>query len=221
MAMHKRHDLPIHERPREKLIERGVRALSDSELLALVIGSGIRGHDCLSIAGRMVEVLDNDPVSADPERLRKIKGVGWARALSITAALEFARRRIRPEGIKITFPTDAIPLVQPFAQRKQEHFLCLSLNGAHEIMAIRVVTIGLVDKTHVHPREVFADPITDRASAIIAAHNHPSGCLSPSREDREVTTQLRDAGELLGIKLLDHIIFNHRGYYSFLEEGAL
>jgi DNA repair protein RadC len=207
--------------PREKVMEKGMKALSDNELLALVIGSGIQGHDCLSIACRLVEVLDNNTAMADPESLRKIKGVGWARALAITAALEFARRRIRPEGIRITFPTDALPLVRHFAHRRQEHFIALSLNGAHEVMAVRVVTIGLVDKTHVHPREVFADPINDRASAIIVAHNHPSGCLVPSREDRDVTIQLRDAGEILGIKLLDHIIFNLRGYYSFLEEGVL
>jgi DNA repair protein RadC len=210
-----------HQKPREKLIEKGARALSDNELLAIIIGSGIRGHDCMEIAGRIMEALDNEAECPDPVALRKIKGVGWARSLAVTAALEFARRRIRPEGVKITFPTDALPLVRHYADRRQEHFLSLSLNGAHEIIAIRVVTVGLVDKTHVHPREVFADAITDRASAIIVAHNHPSGCMTPSREDREVTAQLRDAGDLLGIKLLDHIIFNHRGYHSFLEEGTL
>jgi DNA repair protein RadC len=112
-------------------------------------------------------------------------------------------------------------LIRHYADRKQEQFICISLNGANEVIAHRVVSVGLVNKTQVHPREVFADPITDRASAIIAAHNHPSGSLSPSKEDVEITRQIKNAGETLGIKLLDHIIFNHRGYYSFLEDGKI
>ncbi|MBN1103567.1 MAG: JAB domain-containing protein, partial [Deltaproteobacteria bacterium] len=96
-----------------------------------------------------------------------------------------------------------------------------SLNGASEVMATRVVSVGLVNRAQVHPREVFADPITDRASAVIVAHNHPSGSLSPSKEDIEITHRLRAAGETLGIKLLDHIIFNKIRYYSFLEQRLL
>ncbi|MCP4692818.1 MAG: JAB domain-containing protein, partial [Desulfobacterales bacterium] len=97
---------------------------------------------------------------------------------------------------------------------------CVSLNGGNEVITTRVVTVGLVDKTHVHPREVYADPITDRASAVIVAHNHPSGALTPSGQDIEVTRRLKSAGEMLGIKLLDHIIFNQKEYYSFLQNGA-
>lgn len=144
-----------------------------------------------------------------------------AKATLIAAALEFARRRIRPEGLKISFPADVLPLIQNYADRKQEHFICVSINGANEVIKSRVVSVGLVNKTQVHPREVFADPITDRASGIIAAHNHPNGSLSPSNEDIEITKQLKFAGETLGIRLLDHIIFNHKGYYSFLESGEL
>jgi DNA repair protein RadC len=100
-------------------------------------------------------------------------------------------------------------------------FLCISINGANEVITTRVVTVGLVNRSQVHPREVFADPITDRAATIIIAHNHPSGDLIPSKEDTEVTRQLKAAGETLGIKLLDHIIFNNKGYYSFLEHNEL
>jgi DNA repair protein RadC len=155
------------------------------------------------------------------ESLKEIEGVGLAKATLIIAALELARRRIRPEGLKITFPTDVLPLITHFADRKQEHFICISINGANEVITTRVVSVGLVNKTQVHPREVFADPITDRASAISVAHNHPASSLMPSKEDIEVTQRLKAAGETLGIKLLDHIIFNHRGYYSFLEHGQL
>lgn len=125
----------------------------------------------------------------------------------IAAALEFTRRRIRPEGLRISFPPEVLPLIRHLADRKQEHFLCISLNGANEVIAVGTVSVGLVDKTHVHPREVFADPITGRASAVIVAHNHPIGNLMPSREDLEMTRTLKAAGETLGIKLLDHILF--------------
>ena len=108
-----------------------------------------------------------------------------------------------------------------YADRRQEHFLCASINGANEILNIRVVSIGLIDRAPVHPREVFADALADRASAVIVAHNHPAGSLDPSPTDVEVTKQLKAAGEVMGITLLDHIIFNRNGYFSFLEAGQL
>jgi DNA repair protein RadC len=112
------------------------------------------------------------------------------------------------------------PLVRHYSDRKQEHFICLSLNGAHEVLAIRVVSIGILNKTIVHPREVFGDPISDRAAAIVVCHNHPSGQLEPSEEDIAITRRLSEAGELLGINLLDHLILSPRGgYYSFVESG--
>ena len=218
--MHKNiKNIPKDERPREKLQQKGAEALSDVELLAILLGRGVEGHDVMSVAARVLKVLDNNKEKPDIEELKKIEGVGLAKAALIAAALEFARRRIRPEGLRISFPADILPLIQHYADRKQEHFICISINGANEVIASRVVSVGLVNRTQVHPREVFADPITDRASAIIVAHNHPSGGLTPSKEDIEITKQLKSAGETLGIRLLDHIIFNHKGHYSFLEKG--
>ncbi len=132
------------------------------------------------------------------------------------AAIEFARRRINPEGAKIATPADLLPHVRHFADRKQEHFLCASINGANEVLNIRVVSIGLIDRSPVHPREVFAD----RASAIIVARNHPSGDVEPSPNDVNITAQLKAAGAIVGIELLDHIIFNRNEYFSFLEPPA-
>ncbi|MCF8094525.1 MAG: hypothetical protein K9J79_04110, partial [Desulfobacteraceae bacterium] len=169
----------------------------------------------------VLKVTDQTNAKPSLDDLLAIDGIGPAKAGLIAAALEFARRRIKPEGIKIAFPPGVLPLIQHLADRKQEHFICISLNGDHEVMAVRTVSVGLVNQSQVHPREVYADPITDRASAIIVAHNHPAGSLYPSKQDVTTTQQLKAAGETLGIHLLDHIIFNHKGYYSFLENGDL
>jgi len=213
-------DIPKLDRPREKLLHKGAAALSDLELMAILLGSGTKSHDVLTVADRILKTIDKSGVNPSVDDLMDIEGVGPAKATLISAALEFARRRIRPEGFKISFPPDVLPLIQHYADRKQEHFICISLNGAKEVIAVRTVSVGLVDKTHVHPREVFADPITDRASAIIVAHNHPAGGLTPSKRDIEITKKLKSAGDTLGIKLLDHIIFSHKGYCSFLENNG-
>jgi len=214
-------DIPKVDRPREKLQEKGPEALSDLELLAVLIGSGTKGNDVMSVARRILNVLDENNENINFDVLQEIDGVGPAKATLIVAALEFTRRRIHPQGLKISFPPDVLPLITNYADRKQEHFICVSINGANEVIAARVVTIGLVNKSQVHPREVFADAITDRASAVIVAHNHPSGKLEPSVEDIELTKQLQEAGKTLGIQLLDHIIFNQKGHFSFLERGLM
>lgn len=214
-------NIPKEKRPRERLRARGAHALADHELVAILIGSGTRGHDVLKVAKQVVEVVDNSNSNPDLEKLRRVPGVGFAKAALIAAALEFSRRRIRAEGFRISFPQDVYPLVRHYADRKQEHLLCITLNGAREVIATRVVSVGLADKAQVHPREVFADAITDRACSVIVAHNHPSGSLSPSKEDKSMTGILKSAGHILGIDLLDHIIFSRKGYYSFLEHGEL
>jgi DNA repair protein RadC len=214
-------DLPQDERPRERLVKKGPQALSDVELIAVLLGRGIEGHDVMSVAEKVLKAIDSNGGTPDSVVLQKIPGMGPAKAALLSAALEFARRRIKPEGFKISFPVDVLPLIQHYADRKQEHFLCVSLNGSNEVINVRVISVGLINKTPVHPREVFAEAITDRASAIIIAHNHPSGTVEPSKEDLEITRQLRSAGEILGIRLLDHIIFNRSAYYSFLEKSEL
>lgn len=213
-------DLPPAERPREKLCQNGPKSLSDLELLAVVLGNGTPKHDVLGLAEEILKKLDSS-AEVSSQSLQEIEGVGPAQAMKICAALEFARRRIHPQGAKIVLPVDLLPLVRHYADRKQEHFLCASLNGANEVMAIRVVSVGLVNRTQVHPREVFADPIADRAVSVIVAHNHPSGSTAPSNQDVEVTRRLKAAGETLGIRLLDHIIFTRDSYYSFQEHNQV
>lgn len=215
------HDLPLLERPREKLLDKGPAALSDLELMAVILGKGSRGRSVFELAKDVLSVLDEAPGLAHHAQLAVIPGMGKANTSSLSAAMEFARRRIRPVGYKIRQPSDALSLIRHFADRKQEHFLTISLNGANEVIAHRLITVGLVNRSQVHPREVFADAITDRASGIIVAHNHPSGDLTPSRADFEVTQRLKSAGEMLGIQLLDHLIFSTQGHYSFSEMGRL
>lgn len=215
------HEMAEADRPREKLLRKGARALSDQELLAILLGKGTPGMDVMALAAKLVRLVDEKGLEVKADDLSQFSGVGDAKATLILAAIEFARRRIKPEGAKIETPADLLPHVRHYADRKQEHFICASINGANEILNIRVVSIGLIDRSPVHPREVFADALSDRASAIIVAHNHPSGGLDPSGSDIEITAQLKAAGEIVGIELLDHIIFNRTGYFSFLEAGRL
>lgn len=213
--------IPETDRPREKLLRKGAQALSDQELLAVLLGKGTPGMDVMTLAGKLARLIDEKGLTVTAEDLSQFKGVGHAKATLILAAIEFARRRIKPEGAKIKTPADLLPHIRHYADRKQEHFLCASINGANEILNIRVVSIGLVDRTQVHPREVFADALSDRASAVIVAHNHPAGSLEPSSPDVEITEQLKNAGIIMGIDLLDHIIFNRNRYFSFMEAGRL
>lgn len=213
--------LPQHLRPREKLLDRGAAALSDKELLALVLGRGTARHDALSLSEKLIPLIDEKGTALAPEDLTAVPGIGRAGAAKLVAAFEFARRRIRPRGIKVQRPEQVLPLIRHYSDRQQEHFICVSLNGASEVMTVRVVTIGLVNKSQVHPREVFSDPIAERAAAIIAAHNHPSGDLTPSGEDLAVTRRLVKAGALLGIPLMDHIIFHGSNFYSFAAHNQL
>lgn len=213
--------IPPHDRPREKLLAKGPAALSDQELIAVLLGKGTPQMDVMTLAARVARVIDEKGLAVRVEDLTGFDGVGDAKATLILAAIEFARRRIKPEGVKIATPADMLPLIRHYADRKQEHFLSITINGANEVLNIRVVSIGIVDRSQAHPREVFADAVSDRASGIIVAHNHPAGSLEPSQFDVEITKQLKQSGEIVGIQLLDHIIFNRNGYYSFLETGCL
>lgn len=213
-------DLPPDSRPRERLFAGGTNGLSDTELIAILLGSGVKGRPVHTVAAEVVALFDHGGVPSIHD-LEMIPGMGPAKAAVVAAALEFSRRVYSPLPHRIRFPSDVYPLIRHYSDRKQELFLVLSMNGAHEVTATRVVSMGLVNKTLVHPREVFADAIVDRATAIIVAHNHPSGRAEPSPEDHEITQRLRRAGETLGIRVLDHIVFGPERYYSFLENGEI
>jgi len=214
-------DLPELDRPREKLLARGPQALSDAELLAVLIRAGTKGRSAIGVASTILERAGPDLARWQVGDFVQVGGVGPAKACQILAALEFARRHFQRGARRITKPEDAHPYVQHIADKKQEYFVCLSLSGAHEVLESRVVTVGLLTSSQVHPREVFADAIADRAAAVILAHNHPSGNLEPSPEDLALTRQLVEAGKILGIEVLDHLIVTKGGHTSLKALGHL
>jgi DNA repair protein RadC len=207
--------------PREKLITMGPRSLTDEELLAVMLGSGTRGIPVQTLARAVLPHLDAGNDDVNLQSLQAVDGIGPSKALLLVAALEFSRRRIRPEGIRIKRPSDVVPLLQHLIDRPQEHVVSISLSGAHEVIRMRTVSIGLLTSCPIHPREIFVGPISDHAYSVILAHNHPSGDPAPSQEDKQVTRQIAEAARTLGMRLLDHIIFARRGYYSFQESGEL
>jgi DNA repair protein RadC len=209
------------ERPREKLMARGPASLSDMELLAILLNTGIRGKNVTALAEELLVLLDRSKEIPSIKEISGLTGIGLSKACAVTAMLEFGRRRFGPFSACIKKPVDIFTQVRHFADRKQERFISLSLNGAHEVLAVRIVTIGLVNKTIVHPREVFADLIQDRAAAFCVAHNHPSGKLQSSPEDDEVTDRLQSAADILGLQFVDHLIFSETNWWSFRENGKL
>ena len=213
--------LPEADRPREKLRLKGVEALSDVELISVILGSGIRGHGVLRVARDVLRIFVSRCGQPTLEELKVVPGVGEARAAQLVAGIELSRRFFVKGRPRIASADDVLPHVRDIAAKKQEYFLCISLNGAHEVIERRTVTVGLLDSNQVHPREVFADPIADRAAAVIFAHNHPSGTLEASAEDIALTQRLCRAGHLLGIRVLDHLIITRDGFASLHALGHI
>ena len=212
--------LAKEDRPRERLIRAGPEFLTDEELLSIILVSGIHGKNVTLLSRELLVKLDAENGIPSVSELCRLAGLGVSKACTVSAMLEFGRRKWA-SGQRIRHPVDIFNLIRHHADRRQERFLCLSLNGAHEVLAVRIVTIGLVNRTIIHPREVFADPIHDRASAIIVAHNHPSGSLKPSMEDNEITRRLKASADILGLSFLDHLIFSETHFFSFREEGLI
>lgn len=217
-------EIPERDRPREKLIKKGAKALKTRELIAVIIGRGTRGRDVLAVSGEIENVFDKQKQDVTIENLTAVSGVGKAKACQLLAAFEIARRFVdRNEGLRISNPEEVLclPDVEAIRHRQQEHFMAITLNGAGEVIRARTLTVGLLNASQVHPREAFADAITDRAAAVVFVHNHPSGSLEPSAPDLAITRQLTEAGELLGIQVLDHLIISKKGHRSLKQAGIL
>ena len=202
-------------RPREKLAARGAASLSDYELLMAIIGSGNKQADVTKIARDLQKLLQDKGRELTFDDLLSIGSLGPAKSTQIMAGFELWRRRFEPsEQPVIDSPDKAADQLADIRDKKQEYFVCLTLDGANRLISKRIITIGTLTSSLVHPREVFAEAISDRAASIIVAHNHPSGNLQSSDADRQVTERLKEAGVLLGINLVDHIIVTSKDFVS-------
>ena len=206
---------------RERMVRFGSGSISNLDLVVAILGTGVPGKPVRRLAREVLDQITQSTHSFDISKLMVIAGMGEAKSCAVAAAIELGRRIFSTRGTRIAMPKDAYPLLIHFADLRQEHFIVISLNGGHEVNAVREITKGLINKTVVHPREVFADPITDRACAVIVAHNHPSGNIEPSEEDLDITRRLRQSGDILGIPMLDHLVFSEAGYFSFVEHGLI
>jgi len=218
---------PGAERPREKLLERGAQALSDAELLALLLGAGVRGQSAVDLARTLIAQfgsLRNLLTAAAPRCLGQT-GIGPARYASLQAAVELARRHFR-EALRVG-PALAAPeatrtfLLAQLRDRPYEVFCCLYLDNRHRLIAFEELFRGTIDRAGVHPREVLRQTLLHNAAAVIFAHNHPSGVLEPSQADELITRRLKEALGLMDVRVLDHFIIGDGLCFSFSEHGLL
>ena len=199
----------------------GISYPSDEELIMLIINKGTRDCPVEKLARKIMRCINSSNPEDLVRNLMSINGIGDSKALSVAAALELGRRRTAFYKAIINKPTDLIPYIKHYSMEPTEHFVVASLNGAHELLNIRVISIGTTNRTMVHPREVLAEPVSEHAAGIICCHNHPYGPCIPSIADRNTTKILREAASVLGITLLDHIILTKDSYFSFLEHSLL
>lgn len=215
------HQIPTADRPREKLRSKGAAALSDFELLEVIIGAGSPGADVGTVARQAQKHLRGGMDKLHFDSLLQIKGINTATAGKLLAALELARRHLIKDIEPLRSLYDLLARLDDIRAKQQEYVVCLSLDGGQRLLAQRTITIGTLDTAIAHPREVFADAIADRAATVVVAHNHPSGDVKPSAKDIELTQQLAAAGQLLGIPLRDHIIVTKKDYFSFRQHHLL
>ena len=219
-------DLPVSERPRERLMAVGPEALSEQELLCCILGRGIAGESVLVTAQRLLKAFGDVRGIADAsvEQLATVRGVGTAKAVQLKAAVELARRTLTPHDERLpveTIDTAARILRPHLLDKKKEHFVALLLDSRHHVIRISPIAVGSLSASLVHPRELFKEAITASAAAVIVAHNHPSGDPQPSDHDLVLTKRLVQAGTLLGIEVLDHLIIAARGVVSLNALGAI
>lgn len=216
------------ERPREKLALKGKMALSDAELLAILIGSGNKKESAVDLSKRILKSVNNNLIElskTDIEGLLKFKGIGQAKALTIIAALELGRRRRAAEPLQkpgIRSSKDAYEIIQSLVgDSNYEQFWVLLLNRANKLIRSECISQGGIAGTVADPKRIYKLALEHNASFIILAHNHPSGNLNPSEEDIKVTRKMKQAGEALDIRVIDHIIAGENDYYSFADKGIL
>ena len=219
--------IALHDRPREKLERVGASALGDNELLAVVLGHGVTNAGALELANVVLAACGglHGLVRSTTAELRRIPGIGAARAAQLLAAVELGRRTLlrgRHERVQIAAAIDAARVLVPqFGSKSVEHFGVMLLDTKHHVLKTTLISVGTLDASIVHPREVFREATVAGAFGIILFHNHPSGDPAPSKDDVALTKRLMDAGELMGITVMDHLILAERGFRSLRESGDL
>lgn len=220
-------DIPVEDRPRERLLKYGPEVLSNAELLAILLRTGTKSENAISIANRIMGQQDGIKFLAfcTAQELSQINGIGSAKASQILAAVELGKR-IRgyrtDKKIKIGSPSDAVDIVmEDMRYLRKEHLKVIFLNTKNQIIEVKDLSIGSLNASVVHPREVYSEAIRKSSSSIIICHNHPSGDPTPSQEDINITKRLHEVGKLVGIDLLDHLIIGDGSYISLKEKGIL
>lgn len=206
---------------RELTLLNGISYPDDEELIMLILGKGTKNNPIESLAEKVTKTINSSNEEELIPNLKKINGMGESRALIIAAALELGRRRRGILRSSINAPKDVIPFLQHYTLMPTEHFITVTVNGAKEILSTRVVSVGTINKALIHPREVFANAVSEYASGIICCHNHPCGQCYPSNADIDSTKILQKAAKILGIVFMDHIIITKEDYFSFLEHRML
>ncbi len=213
-------DLPIESQPRERLLRFGVSSLSDAELLAIILQKGTRDENIIDMSNRLLKENLSD---LSLEEMKKIKGIGDAKAMQIIALYEFSRRNAAKKDSKVMIrnANDIYNIMKYLKEEKKEHLFGIYLDSKNQIIGKpELISLGILDASLVHPREILKEAIRKSAKSFILIHNHPSNSTEPSSEDIEITQRMKESGELLDIKLLDHVIIGE-GYFSFRERGML
>lgn len=221
MNMPKIKDIPKIDRPRERFLKKGSEALSKSDLLAILLGSGIKGKNVQKLAQQVVKKLGKNFLNITVDDLQDISGIGQAKALQIVSAISLVKRYYADEKtneVIIKNSQDVLSLVYDLKEKKKEYLVCLYLNARNVLLRKEIVSIGLLDKTLLHPREIFHPATELNAASVILIHNHPSGDFSPSEKDIQVVEKISQAGEIMGIPVIDFIIISEKGHYSFFEK---
>lgn len=219
--MSKLKDLPKVDRPREKFLEKGPDALSKSELLAILLGSGIKGKNVKQLSEQIIRKFGDKFLTITVENLLEIPGIGHAKALQIISAIELTKRfyiESSPKNDVVLSSETAISLTSEIRDKKKEHLVCLYLNARNVLLHKEIVSIGILDKSIIHPREIFGPAVELRAAGIILVHNHPSGDVTPSKQDNEVVGTLLEAGKIMGVNVVDFIIVSENDAFSLFSD---
>jgi DNA repair protein RadC len=215
-------DIPERSRPRERLKEQGVEALSDAELLAIVLQKGVPNENVIDMSNRLISKYGLHKLyDCTLEELQEIKGIGFAKACQILVLFEFSKRinLLRIDSKKIMSGKDAYAIgVEYLGTSTKEKFMALYLDPKYNLISKEIISFGDVESTSMHPREVFRGAIKTNAVSVIIVHNHPSNDPTPSQEDKEITNRLEESGKIIGIDVLDHIIVCRDRYYSFKDK---